>query len=210
MKMTMTALLLALAMLPAFAQSIAPAAPVHDYTFVDIGYLYLDIDADDINEDAHGLGVAGGVQINDWFHLWASTSLSKIEMEYVDVTTTFVGVGMGGHTPLTDNVSTYARVGYVTAEVEAEWAIDEDVNASISTDGNGCSIEAGIRASVLPKLELSAGLSLVSIEDESDTSLGAGVAYSLTHRVALGASLSVADDAIGVGVGMRLYFQQGK
>ena len=210
MKMTMTALLLALAMLPAFAQSDAPAAPIHDYTFVDLGYQYFDVDVDNFSEDAHGLGLAGGVQINHWFHLWGSGSLSRIEMEYVNVTTTIIGVGIGAHTPLTDNISTYARVGYVTAEAEAEWAIAENVNASTSTDGNGYSLSAGIRASVLPKLEFSGGLSLVSIEDESDTSLGAGVAYSLTHRVALGASLSVADDAIGVGVGMRLYFQQGK
>ena len=207
MKMTMTALLLALAMIPALAQSDAPATPIHDYTFVDVGYQYLDIDVDNINEDAHGLGVAGGVQMNDWFHLWASTSLSRIEMEYVNVTTTTIGIGMGAHTPLTDNVSAYANVGYVTAEVEVEWAIAEDVNASISTDGNGYSLGAGIRTSVLPKLELSAGVSLVSIEDESDTSLGGGVVYSLTQKVALGASLSVADDVIGAAVGMRFYFQ---
>ena len=207
MKMTMTALLLALAMLPALAQSKAPATPIHDYTFVDVGYQYLDIDVDNISENAHGLGVAGGVQINDWFHLWASTGVSRIEMEYVNVTTTTIGIGMGAHTPLTDNVSAYANVGYVTAEVEAEWAIDRDVTASISTDGNGYSLGAGIRASVLPKLELSAGVSLVSIEDESDTSLGGGFAYSLTDKVALGASLLVADDAIGAGIGMRFYFQ---
>ena len=59
---------------------------------------------------------------------------------------------------------------------------------------------------MLPKLELSAGVSLVSIEDESDTSLGGGFAYSLTDKVALGASLLVADDAIGAGIGMRFYF----
>ena len=118
MKMTMTALLLALAMLPALAQSKAPATPIHDYTFVDVGYQYLDIDVDNISENAHGLGVAGGVQINDWFHLWASTGVSRIEMEYVNVTTTTIGIGMGAHTPLTDNVSAYANVGYVTAEVE--------------------------------------------------------------------------------------------
>ena len=207
MKTTITALLLALSMIPVHAQSDAPATRVHNYTYVDVGYQYLDIDVDGISEDAHGLGVAGGVQINDWFHLWASTSLSRIEMEYVDVTTTTVGVGIGAHTPLTDNVSTYANVGYVTAEVEAEWAIDRDVTASISTDGNGYSLGVGIRASVLPKLELSAGVSLVSIEDESDTSLGGGFAYSLTNKVALGAILLVADDAIGAGIGMRFYFQ---
>ena len=202
----MTALLIALTMLPAFAQSDAPATKIHDYTYVDIAYQYLDIDVDDISEDAHGLGVAGGAQINDWFHLWASTSVSRIELEYVNVTTT-VGIGMGAHTPLTDNVSAYGNVGYVTAEVEAEQAIDRDTTVSVSTDGNGYSLGAGTRASVLPKLELSAGVSLVSIEDESDTSLGGGFVYSLTQKVALGASLSVADDVIGAGVGMRFYFQ---
>ena len=207
MKMTMTALLLALAMLPALAQSKAPAAPIHDYTFVDVGYQYLDIEVDGISENAHGLGVAGGVQLGEWFHLWASTGLSTIEMEYVNLTTTTVGVGVGAHAPLSDNVSTYARIGYVTAEVEAEWAIGHDATASISTDGNGYTLGAGIRTSLLPKLELSAGVSLVSIEDESDTSLGGGFAYSLTNKVALGASLSVADDVIGAGVGIRFYFQ---
>ena len=207
MKMTMTALLLALAMLPALAQSDAPATTVHDYTYVDIGYQYLDIDVDNIRENAHGFGLAGGVQVNDWFHLWASSSLSTIEMEYVDVTTTTIGVGVGAHTPLTDNVSTYARVGYLAAEVEAEWAIDHDVNASVSTDGNGYSLGAGIRASVLPKLELSAGISLVSIEDESETGLGGGLVYSLTHNVALGVGILVTDDVIGAGVSMRFYFQ---
>ena len=43
-KMTMTALLLALTMLPAFAQSDDPATTVHDYTYVDISYQHLDID----------------------------------------------------------------------------------------------------------------------------------------------------------------------
>jgi opacity protein-like surface antigen len=178
--MTMTALLIALATLPALAQSDAPATRVHDYTYVDVGYQYLDIDVDNIREDAHGLGVAGGVQINEWFHLWAGTSLSRVEMEYVNVTTTTIGIGMGAHTSLTDNLSTYANVGYVTAEVEAERAINRDVTASISTDGNGYLLGAGIRASVLPKLELSAGLSLVSIEDEIVTSLEGG--FAQPHR----------------------------
>ena len=79
MKMTMTALLLALTMLPAFAQSDDPATTVHDYTYADISYQYLDFD--DIPESGRVFGLAGAVQINDWFHLWASGSLSTVEVE---------------------------------------------------------------------------------------------------------------------------------
>ena len=128
-------------------------------------------------------------------------------VEDADLTATTIGAGVGTHTALTENVSTYARVGYVSAEVEVEWETGHDVDVSVSTDGNGYSLATGIRALVLPKLELSAGVSLVSIEDESETGLGGGLVYSLTHNVALGVGISVADDVIGAGVGMRFYFQ---
>lgn len=206
MKMTMTALLLALAMLPALAQSDAPAVTTHnDYTYVELGYQYLDFD--DLAESGHGFGLAGGMQINDWFHLWAGSSLSTVDIEDAEVTATTVGVEVGAHTALPRSVSTYARVGYVRAEVEAEWATGQDVDVSVSADGDGYSLETGIRASVLPKLELSAGISLVSVEDESETGLGGGIVYSLTRNVALGVGISLADDVVGAGVGMRFYFQ---
>ena len=54
---------------------------------------------------------------------------------------------------------------------------------------------------------LPAGVSLVSIEDESETGLAGSLVYSLTHKFALSASISVADDVTEAGVGMRFYFQ---
>ena len=209
MKMTLAALLLVWSVLPALAQSEAPASRVHDYTFVDVVYVYQDIDIgiEDMREDAHGLGVAGGVQLHDWFSLWASSSVLAMEMEYVNVTTTLIGVGMGVQTRVTESVSAYATVGYLSAEVEAEWAVDRDVSASVTTDGNGDSVGAGLRASVLPRFDLSVGVSLAAIEDESDTSLGAGLDYRLTDKVALGVGLSVADDVMGAVVGTRFYLQ---
>ena len=51
------------------------------------------------------------------------------------------------------------------------------------------SLGAGLRASVLARLELSVGVSLTAYEDDSDTSLGGGLQYSLTDYVALGAAV---------------------
>lgn len=205
MKMTMTVLLLALTALPVYAQSDTPAVPAHDYAYVELSYQYLEFD--DLPESGHGFGLAGGLQINNWFHLWAVGELSMFDIEEAEVTATAVGAGVGAHAALSRSVSTYARVGYITAEVEAEWATGHDVDVSVSTDGDGYLLETGIRASALPRLELSAGISLVSIEDESETGLIGEIVYNLTHNIALGAGISLTDDAVGAGVGMRFYFQ---
>ena len=83
----------------------------------------------------------------------------------------------------------------------------QDVNLSVETDSNGYLLGAGLRASVLARLELSVGISLTSYEGESDTSLGGGLEYSLTDKVALGAVVTLADDVIGAAVGTRFYFK---
>lgn len=213
MKTMLTALLLFLSMLPAWAQPDARAAPqapaarVHDYNFLDVAYLYQDIDIGNVSETAHGFGVSGGAQLSDWFSLWASSSAVLMETETVDVTTAVIGIGVRAHAPLTDHASAYAAAGYLTAEVEAEWADGRDERVSVSTDGNGYSLGAGIRALVVPRLELSLAVSLTSYDDESDTSVGGGLQYSLTDKVALGAVVSVADDAVGAALGARFYFK---
>ena len=91
--------------------------------------------------------------------------------------------------------------------MDAEWADGRDERVSVSTDGNGYVLGAGMRAWVLPRLELSVGVSLTAYEDESDTSVGGGLVYSLTDKVALGAVVSVADDAVGAALGARFYFK---
>ena len=213
MKTTLTALLL----LPVRARRTGaagcpqrphqPPARVHDYNVLDLAYLYQDIDLDNRREQAHGFGVSGGVQLNDWVSLWASSSAVVLQTETVDVTTAVIGIGVRAHAPVSDTVSAYASVGHLTAEVDAEWADGRDERVSVSTDGNGYSLGAGMRAWVLPRLELSLGVSLVAYEDESDTSLGGGLQYSLTDKVALGAVVSVADDVMGAALGARFYFK---
>ena len=207
MNVTLAVLLLFLSMLPALAEPDARAARVHDYNLLDVVYLYQDIDIENRREQAHGFGVSGDVQLYDWFSLWAGSSAAVLETETVDVTTAVIGIGVRAHTPVTDKLSAYAAIGHLTAKVDAEWADGRDARVSVSTDGNGYTLGAGMRAAVLSRLELSVDVSLVSIEDESDTSLGGGLQYSLTDKVAMGAFVSVADDVMGVALGARFYFK---
>ena len=91
--------------------------------------------------------------------------------------------------------------------MEAEWADERDVSVSVSTDGKGYSLGTGLRVLVLPRLVLSAGVSLVSIENESDTSFGGGLEFSLGDKVALGAVVWVAEDVMAATLGTRFYFK---
>ena len=207
MKLALTVLLVLVSTLAALAEPDGPTTRVHDYNVLDVAYIYQGIDIDNVRENAHGFGVAGGVQVNDRLSLWASSSAVELEAEYFSVTTAVIGIGIGTHAPVSDNVSAYATIGYLTAESETEWAVDQDLSVSVSTDGDGYSLGAGLRASVLARLELSVGVSLTSYEDESDTSFGGGVEYSLSDKVALGVVVTLAEDVIGAAVGTRFYFK---
>ena len=132
--------------------------------------------------------MSGGVQFNDRFSLWASSSAVVLETDYVDVTTAV------HRRPGAYAVSDAPTPPPATSpEGDAEWADGRDARVSVSTDGNGYVLGAGMRALVLPSWSCQVGVSLVSYEDESDT-VGGGLQYSLTDKVALGAVVSVADD----------------
>ena len=163
MKATLTALLLALAVLPALAQTDMPASRVHDYNYFDVNYRYLDMDG--ASDGGHGLGAAAGVQMNDWLHFFASGSFVTFNTDYADTTMLSLSLGAGAHTALTEDLSTYARAGYMTSETETETEADQfGGSGDFSASSDGFLIGAGLRTSVLPELELVADLSLFSME----------------------------------------------
>ena len=210
MRMTMTALLLALTALAAMAQTDVeqadkPEVAAQNYSYVDIAYMRIEID--DVDETAHGLGVTGSFELNDWFHLWVDSEAARLDVEGVDITGTAIGFGGGTHVALGENVSAYARAGYLWGETEVDLDAGYGVDVSLSEDGDGYSLGVGIRASVLPALELTIGAGVTSFEDESSTGWGGGALYSLTDRIAFGLGLSHGDDALSLSVGLRAYFK---
>ena len=203
MKATIMALLLALATLPALAQTEAPANRVHDYNYFDVNYQYLDRDG--ASDPGHGLGAAAGVQMNDWLHLFASGSYVTFDSGNGDSTTLTLSLGGGVHTALAEDLSSYVRGGYMTTEMDTDSISDQFGGFSGSSDGY--LIGAGLRSSMLPQLELLADLSLFSMEDENQTILMGGVVYSLTQSFTLSVNVFVADDTLTTAFGTRFYFQ---
>jgi len=202
-KAVITALLLALATIPAFAQTDAPANRVHDYNYFDVSYQYLDMDG--ASDAGHGLGAGAGVQINDWLHFFANGSFATFASDYGDSTILSLSLGVGAHTALTEDLSTYARGGYMTTEFDSE--LVGNGFADFSASSEGYLIGAGLRSSVLPQLEFLADLSLLSMEDDNQTVLMGGLVYSLTQTLTLSLNVSVADDTLTTGFGTRFYFQ---
>ena len=78
-----------------------------------------------------------------------------------------MSLGIGAHTALTEDLSAYARGGYMTTEFDSEWVGNGFGDFSASSEGY--LIGAGLRSSLLPQLEFLADLSLLPMVDDNQT-----------------------------------------
>ena len=134
--------------------------------------------------------------------------MSVLDIEGVANTTASIGIGAGLHATNNDQVSTYVRAGYITGETKAEWDPRYGTSETISVEFDGHGISSGIRASVYPKLDFTASVSRILVEDFSTTTWGAGFLHSIGKKLALGAGLSSNENATGLTTGERAYFEQ--
>ncbi|MEN9806602.1 MAG: hypothetical protein RL756_1122 [Pseudomonadota bacterium] len=168
------------------------------YTYFDVGYVRTDID--DIEENVDSLGLAGSFALTDNLYLFADYEDGSASFERIDVDVSTTLVGVGANFGLSDTVDLFAEASYVNAELEA--------GEFIEVDESGFGLSAGVRAMVMPQLELNAGLSYVEIEELDDTSLDLGAVYSFTDVFALVLGVSFADNANTYGVGVRFYIDR--
>jgi opacity protein-like surface antigen len=168
------------------------------YTYFDVGYVRTDID--DIEENVDSLGLAGSFALTDNLYLFADYEDGSASFERIDVDVSTTLVGVGANFGLSHTVDLFAEASYVNAELEA--------GEFIEVDESGFGLSAGVRAMVMPQLELNAGLSYVEIEELDDTSLDLGAVYSFTDVFALVLGVSFADNANTYGVGVRFYIDR--
>lgn len=168
------------------------------YTYFDVGYVRTDID--DIEENVDSLGLAGSFALTDNLYLFADYQDGSASFERIDVDVSTMEVGAGANFGLSDTVDLFAEAGYVKAELEA--------GEFVEVDESGFGLSAGVRAMVMPQLELNAGLSYVEIEELDDTSLDIGAVYSFTDVVALVLGASFADNTNTYGIGVRFYINR--
>ncbi|MGA1370493.1 MAG: YfaZ family outer membrane protein [Pseudomonadales bacterium] len=168
------------------------------YTYFDVGYVRTDID--DIDENVDSLGLAGSFALTDNLYLFADYEDGSASFDRIDVDVSTVAIGVGANFALSDTVDLFGEASYVNAELEA--------GDFVEIDENGFGLAAGVRAMVMPQLELNAGLSYVEIDELDDTSLDLGAVYSFTDVVALVLGASFADNANTYSAGVRFYINR--
>ncbi len=170
------------------------------YTYADIGYV--DLDVDDVSGfdiDGDGFSIAGSVALADNWHIFAGYDDAELDVDggeglsgSVDLQDLSIGVGF--NTGVTDTIDFVARL----------WFVDRDLEFF---DDNGYGLGAGVRAMVMPKLELNGAIEYTDIGDfEDDTALVLGGVYNFTDVFAATAGVTFSDDITQYGIGVRAYF----
>ena len=167
------------------------------YSYIQASYQEIDVDlGGNIDADGDGYGVAGSVAINESWFVFAGYSSFDLE-SVVDLDQLQAGVGW--HSPISDRTDWFVTGSYIDYEASARGF------GSVSEDGIGIGI--GIRSMINPNFELYGQATYEDVGD-GDTTLEAGLWYTVTGNFALGAGLDVGDDITAYGVGFRLYFDK--
>jgi Ax21 family sulfation-dependent quorum factor len=186
MKRTALALLAALAAAP-----IAANAGDLSYSYLEAGYLRAD--PDDFGAE-DGFGLHGSGAITDNLHAFAGYDRISIDLGGDDFNLSNTRIGLGWNQAVSDNVDLVARVAW------------ERVDADEVDDGNGYSVEVGVRGAITPNFEGSAAVRYTDIEDSDDTQLVLGAQYKFSPTWGLVAEAGIGSDGNTVFVGPRVSF----
>ena len=166
------------------------------YTNVGIGYETGDI----ADIDFSGFGIYGSKALNDSFFLIASYLSISSDDQFTngfstdDIEATGFNFGVGFHTPINSTVDFVSTLSYSDAEVEF---------GSLTEDGNGYVLAAGVRALPSDVLELSAFIDYADIDDGSETGFSVGARYFSTSEISLGLGYGSSDDFDAVTFDVR-------
>jgi hypothetical protein len=163
------------------------------YSYIQASYQEIDVDG---GGDGDGFGVAGSVAVNESWFVYAGYSSFDLESTF-DLDQ--LEVGGGWHAPVSNKTDWFVTASYIDYELSGRGF------GSASEDGFGVGI--GIRSMFSPSLELYGKAQYEDVGD-GETSLAAGLWYTVTGNLALGAGLEVGDDITAYGVGIRLYFDK--
>jgi hypothetical protein len=176
------------------------------YTYGEVGYLNLDFDeVNGVGADGDGWTINGSAAVTDMVHLVAGYTDADIDVDdfgFGEISADYsqIVAGLGVNFAVADTVDLVGRIAYVRAEV--------DIDGFGDADDDGYALQAGVRAMVLPPLELNGGITYSDLggDDGSETSVGIGAVYNFTDIFAVTAGASFGDDTQTIGLGVRLYF----
>jgi hypothetical protein len=167
------------------------------YSYIQANYEKVDVSGG----DGDGFRVAGSVQINDSWFVFAGYGSSDIDSRIgrfdIDRTT----LGGGWNSAISENTDWFVTLVY------------NDLGASgrgLGSDSDsGLGANIGIRSMLNPNFELYGSLGYANFSDRGDvTVVAAGLWYTVGGNVALGFDFEADSDITSFGIGIRLYFDK--
>ncbi|MDP3859111.1 MAG: outer membrane beta-barrel protein [Stagnimonas sp.] len=161
------------------------------YNYAQATYQSVDIDGTSVSPD--GFGIAGSYLFGKT--VFAQAEYSALSAKGFDLDT--FGAGLGLRHGLNDKIDVTAGAGLVFAKVKG---------GGFSDDDTGYTVRGGLRAQVMPKLELNGGVAYTDVFDDGNTSFLIGGVVSITSQFALVAGAELDEDATGYNIGGRFNF----
>ena len=155
------------------------------YTFAEFGY-------QDI-EEADGFNLEGSYQFNQTF--FAFGEYNTLGNDGSDVTT--LTFGAGAAVAMNDKVDLFAKLGFVSADIEV---------GPFSNDDTGFGLEFGARGMVTKELEVFGGLSYVDVFEDSRTGLELGARYWVQENLGISFAYEDVEDGSGFMLAGRYTF----
>lgn len=179
--------LLAMSALQANAQGI-------NYSYVEAGFSTLEYDVGPVDVDGDGFDLVGSLAVTDMLFLTATFSDTEFDF---NIDATEAGVGVGGHTPLSEQTDLFGIFALIDAEIG-------------SNDESGYGFDFGLRHLLNDQVELEGGFGYQDVYDESGTSFTIGGRYHFENAVSATISFSNTEiddnDISGVRISIRLNF----
>lgn len=210
---------------PALALGLLVAAPVGaqdeedagpEYTFVDLGYEWVDVKYAVRAPGARhsGVKIGGSLGITDWLHVYGEyfdgdfddyTLASGDGFSDIDSTAFHVGVGLAY--PLTSTWDAVLRVAYVDSELEgAVIPAAGGPVAGLAVDDDGYQVEGLVRGIISDRAEVNFGYAYTEFDssDISNADVTVALFYSLTDLIQVKARGVIFDNDTGLELGVRV------
>ncbi len=192
-------------LLAALLASGSMAAEGPRYTYGQLSYIDVEFnDLDSVDADGDGFNVGGSFAVADMVHIFAGYTDGEIDVDdfgFGDISADYsqLSAGLGVNYGVSDTVDLVGRLAYINVEIEV---------SGFSQDEDGYGLSGGVRAMIMPQLELNGGVVYSDLGGgfDSDTALELGAVYNFTDMFAAVAGVSFSDDVTEYGIGARLYF----
>lgn len=169
---------------PALAQADQPS-----YTFVDGGYLRLDLD--DISLDPTGFFIRGSVELAENWFLQAGYLNADDSTGLIDVEIDQFNFGGGFKTAVGEDTSINVTLNYISAEAEASY----QYGGSFTEDEDGYGIGAGIRSMLSDSFELNAAIGYSDSGEADGVEFGVGAVWYVFDNIGILVEAASDDDS---------------